>query len=225
MFLDTFSTPYLSSFTKFSFSDLIFGLYLCVCIGFLFSQPQTYIWLISEAVTGENTRRTYAKGDRCLILFERSYCVFAPQSFVTKCFLIFIIDEMKNFATSIFFQLVIEVAYQDQCNWLVTYWDSCIKGWCSYIEEFRGSEAVEGFCCKFIYGDCRVQRQKFCTRSETSLYYSELLFGEVSPQVFYSETGWFHWFFQVIISCLIYFSAVHDFDMILIFVCFNKFYL
>ena len=30
------------------------------------------------------------------------------------------------------------------------------KGWHSYIEEFRGSEVVEGFCCKFIYGDCRI---------------------------------------------------------------------
>ena len=30
------------------------------------------------------------------------------------------------------------------------------KGWRSYIEEFRDSEAVEGFCCKFIYRDCRV---------------------------------------------------------------------
>ena len=26
------------------------------------------------------------------------------------------------------------------------------KGWRSNIEEFRGSEAVEGFCCEFIYG-------------------------------------------------------------------------
>ena len=39
---------------------------------------------------------------------------------------------------------------------LVTYWDPCIKGWRSYIEEFRDSEAIEGFCCKFIYGDYKV---------------------------------------------------------------------
>ena len=58
------------------------------------------------------------------------------------------------------------------------------KGWRSHIEEFRGSKAVKGFCCKFIYEDCRVYGQKFCTRSETSFYYSGLLFGMVSPQVF-----------------------------------------
>ena len=43
-----------------------------------------------------------------------------------------------------------------QVGELVTYWDLCIKGWRSYIEEFRGSKIVEGFCCKFIYEDCRV---------------------------------------------------------------------
>ena len=46
------------------------------------------------------------KGDRCLILSERSYCIFVPQGFVTKCFLIFIVDEVKNFAANIFFKLV-----------------------------------------------------------------------------------------------------------------------
>ena len=34
---------------------------------------------------------------------------FAPQGFVTKCFLIFIVDEVKNFAATIFFQLVIKL--------------------------------------------------------------------------------------------------------------------
>ena len=33
---------------------------------------------------------------------------FALQGFVTKCFLIFIIDEVKNFAANIFFQLVVK---------------------------------------------------------------------------------------------------------------------
>ena len=37
--------------------------------------------------------------------------------------------------------------------------------------------------------------------------FPHLLFGKVSPQVFYCETGWFHWFSWVIISCLIYFST------------------
>ena len=129
-----------------------------------------------------------------LIFSERSYCVFAPQGFVTKFFLIFIVDEVTNFAANNVFKLLE----------LVTYWKLCIigqlctkistKGWRSYIEEFRGSEVVEGFYYKFIYEDCRVQGQRFCTRFETSLYYSGLLFGKVSPQGFYYETSLFHWF-------------------------------
>ena len=124
------------------------------------------------------------KVTECLILSERSYRVFAPQGFVTKCFLIFIVDEVKNFATYNLLQVCV----------LVTYWEPCIIGqlrtrirakrWHSYIEEFRDSEVVEGFYCQFIYGDCRVWEQRFCTRSETSLYYSELLFRKISPQVF-----------------------------------------
>ena len=46
------------------------------------------------------------KVTECLILSERSHCIFAPQGFVTKCFLIFIVDEVKNFTANIFFKLV-----------------------------------------------------------------------------------------------------------------------
>ena len=132
---------------------------------------------------------------------------FALQSFVTKCLLIIIDDEVKNFAVNIFFKLVLKL----RTGICVTS-QSCIgicasKWWRSYIEEFRGSEAVEGFCYKFIYGDCRVQGQKFCTGSKTSFYYSGLLFGKVSLLVFYCETSSFHWFSWIIISCFIYFSA------------------
>ena len=143
------------------------------------------------------------KVTECLILFERNYCVFLPQGFVTKCFLIFIVDEVKNFAANILFKSVCQSRIRSRASLVSHVLGSVQKGWRSYIEQLRGSEAVEGFCCKFIYGDCRVQGQRFCTRSETSLYYSGLLFGKVSPQVFYYETSLFHWFSWVIIYCLI----------------------
>ena len=41
------------------------------------------------------------KVTECLILYERSYCVFVP-----KCFLIFIVDEVKNFAANNLLKLV-----------------------------------------------------------------------------------------------------------------------
>ena len=143
-----------------------------------------------------------------LFSLKEATASFASQGFVTKCFLIFIVDEVKNFTANIFFKLVCQSHTGSRAS-LVSHVLGYVhqKGWHSYIEEFRCSEVVEGFYYKFIYRDCRVQGQKFCTRSKTFLYYSESLFGKVSPQVFYSETGWFHWFSCVIISCLIYFSA------------------
>ena len=42
--------------------------------------------------------------------------VIASWGFVTKCFLIFIVNEVKNFATNNLFQVGV----------LVTYWKSCI---------------------------------------------------------------------------------------------------
>ena len=37
------------------------------------------------------------------------------------------LDELMNFAANNLLQLVIKVAYWDQRNWLVTYWELCIK--------------------------------------------------------------------------------------------------
>ena len=142
-----------------------------------------------------------------LFSLKRSYYVFAPQGFVTKCFLIFIVNEVKNFTANIFFQLVCQSRTGSRASLVSHILGSMQKGWRSYIEEFRGSKAAEGFCCEFIYMDCRVQGQRFCTRFETSLYYSALLFGKISPQVFYCETSLFHQFSWVILFCLIYFST------------------
>ena len=160
-----------------------------------------------------------------LLSLKETTASFVPQGFVTKCLLIFIVDEVKNFATNNLLQVGVLVTYQELCIIGQSHIGIHVKGWHSYIEEFRGSDAVEGFCCKFIYGDCRVQGQMFYTRFESSLYYSGLFFGKVSLRFFfYCETSLFHWFSWVIIFCLIYFSAAFIIDMILMFVCFNKFY-
>ena len=142
-----------------------------------------------------------------LFSLKKATVSFALEGFATKCFLIFLVDEVKNFAVSIFFKLVYQSCTKSHASLVSHILGFVQKGWRSYIEEFRSSETEEGFYCKFIYGDCRVQGQMFYIRSETSLYYSELLFRKVSPQVFYCETSLFHWFSQVIISCLIYFST------------------
>ena len=119
---------YLSRITKISFLDLIFVPCLCICAGFLFSQSQTYIRLILKIITQENTRRTHVNGDRCLILSKRSYYAFAPQDFVTKCFLIFIVDEVKNFTANIFFKLVSQ-SCTGSCAFLVSHILGSVQKW------------------------------------------------------------------------------------------------
>ena len=91
-----------------------------------------------------------------LFSLKEATASFAPQGFVTKCFLIFIVDEVKNFATNIYFKLVSQSCTGSRASLVSHVLGSVQKGWRSYIKEFRGSEAVEGFYCKFIYEDCKV---------------------------------------------------------------------
>ena len=68
------------------------------------------------------------KSDRCLILSKRSYYIFAPQGFVTRCFLIINIDEVKNFAATSSSSWCVSHILGAVHHWLVTYWDPCKKG-------------------------------------------------------------------------------------------------
>ena len=110
-----------------------------MCLGFLFSQSQTYKMIILKAVkvftsctsVEQSLFKQIVTGDRICprsSFLSRSCCVCAPQGFVTKHLLdLHRWNEMKNFATNNLLQLVIEVAYWDSRNWLVTYWEPCIK--------------------------------------------------------------------------------------------------
>ena len=50
--VETRQKLYLSGITKLKFSNLISHISLSICVGFLFSQPQTYIRIILRVVTG-----------------------------------------------------------------------------------------------------------------------------------------------------------------------------
>ena len=154
-----------------------------------------------------------------LFSLKEATAPFAHQGFVTMCFLIFIVDEVKNFAANIFFKLVCQSRTGSRAYLVSHVLEFVQKGWRSYIEEFRGSEAVEGSCCEFIYGIVKSRDKGFVL--DLKLLFTIV---KVSSQVFYYEISLFHWFSQVIISCLIYYSIVHDFDMILMLVCFIKVY-
>ena len=51
-----------------------------------------------------------------LFSLKEATASFAPQDFVTKYFLIFIVDEVKNFATNNLLQVGELVTYCDLCN-------------------------------------------------------------------------------------------------------------
>ena len=165
------------------------------------------------------------KVTECLILSERSYCVFAPQGFVTKCFLIFIVWMKGRTLQPTFFLKLVSQSHTRSRALLISHvlksMQKCdvhilksseVLKWqkvstvnsSTGIVEFRDKSFVLDLKLLFIIVDCFSRR--------------------FSPKFFYCETSLFHQFSWVIISCLIYFSIMHDIDMILIFVCFNKVY-
>ena len=78
------------------------------------------------------------------------------------------------------------------------------KGWRSYIEEFRGSEAIKGFYRKFItIVNC------FSERFPPRFFTVKLVCFIGFPRSSY---------------LVLFIFLLHDFDMILMFVCFYKFY-
>ena len=119
-----------------------------------------------------------------LFSLKEATASFAPQGFVTKCFLIFIVDKVKNFAANIFFQLVIKshtrIRAIDQSR-------TGIRASKGGVHILKSSEVLKWQKVSAVSLSTGLQSlgTKVCTRSETSLYYSELLFEKVSPQVFF----------------------------------------
>ena len=68
------------------------------------------------------------KVTKCLIFSKRSYDVFVLQGFVAKCFLIFIVNEVKNFVANIFFKLVCQSRTRRRAYLVSHVLGSCKKG-------------------------------------------------------------------------------------------------
>ena len=148
------------------------------------------------------------KVTKCLIVSERSYCIFAPQGFVTKCFLIFIVDEVKNFAAN----------NHPQVGVLVTYWDPYKKGG---IHILKSSEVLKQQKVSAISSSTEIVE----SRDKSFVLDLKLLFTIVD-----CLSGRYPYkFFIVKLVCFIGFprlSYLLLFNfllcMILMFVCFNK---
>ena len=130
-------------------------------------------------------------------LSERRYYVFAPQSFVTKCFLIFIVDEVKNFATNNLLQVSV----------LVTYGDLCKKGGIHILKNSEVLKRQKVSAVSLSTGIVESRDKGFVLDLKLLFTIVDCFLGRFLPKFFYCETSLFHWFSWVIISCLIYFSA------------------
>ena len=86
----------------------------CMCrVSFLTTQD-----IYKAYFKGCHTRRIYAESDLVHYSLWRSYCIFMPRVLWPRSFLIFIVDEVKNFVANNLLQV----------GELVTYWDPCIIG-------------------------------------------------------------------------------------------------
>ena len=154
---------------------------------------------------------------------ERNYCVFAPQGFITKCFLIFIVDEVKNFAANIFFKLVCQSRIGSRASLVSHVLDLCKKGG---VHILKSSKILKRQKVSAVSSSTRIVE----SRDKSFVLNLKLLFTIVDCFL----GGFPLRFFTVKLVCFIGFPKssylvlfifpLHDFYMILMFVYFNKFY-
>ena len=157
-----------------------------------------------------------------LFFLKEATASFA-QGFVAKCFLIFIVDEVKNFAANIFFKLVC-YSYTGSRASLVSHILGFVqKWWHSYIEEFRGSEAVEVSTISSSMGIVESRDKSFVLDLKFLFTIVNCFSERFSPKFFTVKLVYFIGFPRSSYLVLFIFP-LHDFHMILMFVCFNKFY-
>ena len=163
------------------------------------------------------------KVTECLILSRRSYCVFTPQGFVIKCFLIFIDDEVKNYVANIFFKLVSQSCTGSRASLVCHVLEFMQKGGVHILKSSEVLKRQKVSTVSLSTGIVKSRDKGFVPDLKLLCIIVDCFSGRFPPRFFYYETSLFHWFSQVIISCLIYYSIVHDIDMILMFFVLTRF--
>ena len=159
-----------------------------------------------------------------LFSLKEATASFAPQGFVTKCFLIFIVDKVKNFAANIFFQLVIKsrtrIRTIDQSR-------TGIRASKGGVHILKNSEVLKWQKVSAVSSSTGIVE----SRDKGFVLDLKLLFTIVDcfsrrfpPKFFTVKLVCFIGFLGSSYLVLFIFP-LHDFDMMLMFVCFNKFYL
>ena len=91
----------------------------CLCRVFFLTTLDIYKAYFKDRHIGEYKENTCKRWPSVLFSLKGVTASFAPEGFITKYFLIFIVDEVKNFAANNNFLKLLE---------LVTYWEPGIIG-------------------------------------------------------------------------------------------------
>ena len=155
----------------------------------------------------------------CLILSERSYCVFAPQGFITKCFLILLISEelcSQQFSSSWCVTHILGAVH----HWLVTYWDLCKKSGVHILKSLEVLKWQKVSIVSSFTGIVESRDKGFVLDLKFLFIIMKCFSGKFPPR-----------FFTVKLVCFIGFSGssylvlfTFPLCMILMVVCFNKDY-
>ena len=134
------------------------------------------------------------KVTKCLILSERSHCIFAPQGFVTKCFLIFVVDEVKNFAANIFFKLVCQSHTGSHASLISHVLGFMQKGGVHILKSSEVLKRQKVSTVSSSTGIVESRDKDFVLDLKLLFTIVDCFSGRFPPQVFYCETSLFYWF-------------------------------
>ena len=118
---------------------------------------------------------------------------------------------------------MIEVAYWNPRNWLVTYWDSYYKK--GGIHILKSSKVLKRYKVSAISSSTRIVESKdkgFVLDLKLLFTIVDCLLGKFPPRFFTVKLVGFI-SFPGLSYLVLFIFPLHDFDMILMFVCFNKF--
>ena len=118
---------------------------------------------------------------------------------------------------------MIEVAYWNPRTWLVTYWDSYYKK--GGIHILKSSKVLKRYKVSAISSSTRIVESKdkgFVLDLKLLFTIVDCLLGKFPPRFFTVKLVGFI-SFPGLSYLVLFIFPLHDFDMILMFVCFNKF--
>ena len=148
------------------------------------------------------------KVTECVILSEISYCVFVPWSFVTKCFLIFIVwIKGRTLQPTFFFKLVSQSHTGSRASLVSHVLESMQNGGVHLLKSSEVLKRQKVSTVSSSMGIVEFRDKDFVPDLKLLFTIVNCFSGRFPPRFFYCEISLFHWFSQVIISCLIYFST------------------